>query len=306
MASKPSEKFAPPPWVAKPKLENCGLKVMKEGKRIQTITEIAQKPYVLFGRNASMSDIKLEHPSISRRHALIGHGSSGNIYVMDLGSSHGTFVNSQRLKKKKREPLRDGYTVKFGASTREYIVKLDLDIDDDSITKTQPNPKKRKLEKTANDIESEQNGAKRAKIEKVSCRHLLVKHKDSRRPKSWKSDSGITRSKQDAIELILKFRKEILGETVDENENENENGSKDTNGNESDKDKKEDKLKAKFKELASKESDCNSYKRGGDLGSFGKGRMQKPFEIAAFALSIGQLSEPVQTDSGVHLILRYA
>lgn len=166
MSSKQADKFAPPPWVVSPKLENCGLKVMKEGKRIQTITEIGQKSYVLFGRNASMSDIKLEHPSISRRHALIGHGSSGNIYVMDLGSSHGTFVNKQRLKKKKRQPLRDGYIIKFGASTREYIVKLDLDSDDNHDTNNiinqqindKTNTRKRKLEKTANDREVEQNG----------------------------------------------------------------------------------------------------------------------------------------------------
>merc|ERR1712228_431535 len=115
-------------------------------------TEIAQKPFVLFGRNASMSDIKLEHPSISRRHAMGGHGSSGNLYVMDLGSSHGTFVNKQRLQKKKREVVRDGYVVKFGASTREYIVKLDLDANDgygdNDASKTKQNSKKRKLEKT--------------------------------------------------------------------------------------------------------------------------------------------------------------
>lgn len=56
--------------------------------------------------------------------------------------------------------------------------------------------------------------------------------------------------------------------------------------------------------LASTESDCSSAKRGGDLGFFGKGSMQKPFEDATFALKVGELSEPVKTDSGYHLILR--
>ena len=43
---------------------------------------------------------------------------------------------------------------------------------------------------------------------------------------------------------------------------------------------------------------------GGDLGVFGRGKMQVPFERAAFALQVGQLSDIVDTDSGVHLILR--
>lgn len=64
--------------------------------------------------------------------------------------------------------------------------------------------------------------------------------------------------------------------------------------------------KSSFAELASKYSDCSSAKRGGDLGPFGKGAMQKPFEEAAFALKVGELSEPVFTDSGVHIILRTA
>lgn len=62
--------------------------------------------------------------------------------------------------------------------------------------------------------------------------------------------------------------------------------------------------KASFADLASKYSDCSSAKRGGDLGSFKKGAMQKPFEEASFALKVGELSEPVFTDSGVHIILR--
>ena len=63
---------------------------------------------------------------------------------------------------------------------------------------------------------------------------------------------------------------------------------------------------ATLAELASKYSDCSSAKRGGDLGPFGRGSMQKPFEDAAFALAVGELSDIVDTDSGVHLILRTA
>ena len=59
-------------------------------------------------------------------------------------------------------------------------------------------------------------------------------------------------------------------------------------------------------ELAEQFSDCSSAKRQGDLGMFGRGQMQKPFEDATYALSVGEMSVPIYTDSGIHLILRTA
>lgn len=107
----------------------------------------------------------------------------------------------------------------------------------------------------------------------VDASHLLVKHRESRRPASWRCDN-ITKSKDEALAELEKF---------------------------------EDQIKSKeksFQELASEYSDCSSAKRGGDLGSFARGQMQKPFEDAAFSLKVGEMSGPVWTDSGVHLILR--
>ncbi|XP_063687654.1 uncharacterized protein LOC134820923 [Bolinopsis microptera] len=110
------------------------------------------------------------------------------------------------------------------------------------------------------------------RADKVRASHLLVKHKDSRRPSSWKEDN-ITRTKEEALEILDGFIKEI------------EDG-------------------ASFADLAKVNSDCSSARNGGDLGHFGKGQMQKPFEEATFALQIGEMSGPVDTDSGVHVILR--
>lgn len=58
--------------------------------------------------------------------------------------------------------------------------------------------------------------------------------------------------------------------------------------------------------LAKQFSDCSSAKRNGDLGSFKKGQMQKAFEDVSFRLRVGQLSQPVETSSGIHIILRTA
>ena len=112
----------------------------------------------------------------------------------------------------------------------------------------------------------------------VRASHLLVKHAGSRRPASWREDP-ITRSKADALARLAALRAGIAAAPD---------------------------LRAAFAAAAAEHSDCSSAAKGGDLGTFGPGAMQKAFEDGAFALRVGELSGVVDSDSGVHIILRTA
>lgn len=59
-----------------------------------------------------------------------------------------------------------------------------------------------------------------------------------------------------------------------------------------------------FEELAKDFSKCPSGQSGGDLGEFGKGQMVAPFEEACFGLEVNEISKPVKTQFGYHLIKR--
>ena len=58
-----------------------------------------------------------------------------------------------------------------------------------------------------------------------------------------------------------------------------------------------------FEDIAAEHSLCPSGANGGDLGFFGRGQMVGEFETAAFDLKVGEISAPVRTNFGWHLIL---
>jgi len=57
-----------------------------------------------------------------------------------------------------------------------------------------------------------------------------------------------------------------------------------------------------FEDVAQAISICPSKKNGGNLGWFGRGQMVKEFEEAAFSLNKGEISKPIRTQFGWHLI----
>ena len=110
-----------------------------------------------------------------------------------------------------------------------------------------------------------------------STAHLLIKHTGSRNPVSRRTGQQVTLSPEDAQKELAMYQQKIQQEGL-----------------------------ATFPQYAQERSDCSSFQNGGDLGFFGRGQMQAPFEEASFALGVGEMSGIVSTDSGYHLIYRIA
>ena len=115
----------------------------------------------------------------------------------------------------------------------------------------------------------------------VRASHFLIKHEKSRNPVSRRTNESTAHITLAAAKDEMRQWVEKLQEASDPRP-----------------------LAEKFAALAYHRSDCGSFEVGGDLGTFGPGEMQAPFEEAACSTPIGSLSEPVQTDSGLHVIFR--
>lgn len=111
--------------------------------------------------------------------------------------------------------------------------------------------------------------------------HVLIKHCESRNPVSRRTDLSTENvTVAAAREELSRWRDELLKDSRP--------------------------MPEKFAALAHHRSDCGSFQAGGDLGEFGPGEMQEPFEQATISLPIGEVSGIVSTDSGLHLIYRTA
>jgi len=65
------------------------------------------------------------------------------------------------------------------------------------------------------------------------------------------------------------------------------------------------KSKKDFRKLAKEHSECPSSQKGGDLGFIPRGKLFQPLEIAAFRLKNNEISQPIESKEGVHLIKLY-
>ncbi|KAB7498272.1 Nuclear inhibitor of protein phosphatase 1 [Armadillidium nasatum] len=111
-----------PKWAGKPPV-GVHLDVSKIDKLIQKLM-IDEKKCYLFGRNPHLNDFCIDHASCSRVHAALVYHKHLNLpFLVDLGSTHGTFIGQIRLEANKPTQLPINSSFHFGASTRIYTIR---------------------------------------------------------------------------------------------------------------------------------------------------------------------------------------
>lgn len=125
-------KYAEPPEARKPK-RRWRLYPFKGEQPLPTL-HIHRQSCFLIGRDRKICDIPVDHPSCSKQHAALQYrlvnyeredgmvGKRIRPYLIDLESANGTFVNNQKIDAKKYVELLEKDVIKFGFSSREYVL----------------------------------------------------------------------------------------------------------------------------------------------------------------------------------------
>ncbi len=136
----PPLQYAKPEWSARPPdchgedvldaegySDHYFLEILKNGSIVDKIK--LNREFTSFGR-LDTCDVLCEHPSLSRYHAILQY-SNGDVdnakfpegfYIYDLNSTHGTFVNKNRIRPNEYVKLNNDSMFKLGLSTRLYIL----------------------------------------------------------------------------------------------------------------------------------------------------------------------------------------
>ncbi|XP_078537342.1 smad nuclear-interacting protein 1 [Lissotriton helveticus] len=125
-------KYSEPPESRVPK-KRWRLYPFKNDEVLPVMYIHRQSAYLL-GRHRKIADIPIDHPSCSKQHAVLQYrlveftrvnGQTGRRvrpYIIDLGSGNGTYLNNQRIEPQRYYELKEKDVLKFGFSSREYVV----------------------------------------------------------------------------------------------------------------------------------------------------------------------------------------
>ncbi|XP_001380534.3 kanadaptin [Monodelphis domestica] len=126
----PAPPYQEPPWGGPPDVP-YSLETLKGGTILGS-RSLEGRSRCVFGRLPSC-DVILEHPSVSRFHAVLQHRVRGQeveddprgpgFYLYDLGSTHGTFLNKARVPPRTYCRVHVGHVLRFGGSTRLFILQ---------------------------------------------------------------------------------------------------------------------------------------------------------------------------------------
>ncbi|XP_056424571.1 kanadaptin-like [Hyla sarda] len=126
--TSPTIPYEEPAWSGRPQALYT-LETLKDGSILST-KSLNGSSWTVFGRLPTCH-VSLEHPSVSRYHAVLQYRSvpgteqdqDPGFYVYDLGSTHGTFINKQRIQSKTYSRFRVGHVLKFGGGTRLFVLQ---------------------------------------------------------------------------------------------------------------------------------------------------------------------------------------
>ncbi|KAJ4867888.1 FHA domain-containing protein DDL [Raphanus sativus] len=125
--------FNEPPEARKPN-KRWRLYVFKDSEPLDEPLQLHRQSCYLFGRERRVADIPTDHPSCSKQHAVIQYREvtvekpDGMVekqvkpYLMDLGSTNKTYINKDPIESERYYELREKDTIKFGNSSREYVL----------------------------------------------------------------------------------------------------------------------------------------------------------------------------------------
>lgn len=96
-----------------------------KGNQTLPILHIHRQSGFLIGRDRNIADIPMDHPSISKQHAVLQYRfvrGEVRLYIIDLESVNGTYLNNNRIEARRYYELLEKDVIKFGFSSREYVV----------------------------------------------------------------------------------------------------------------------------------------------------------------------------------------
>lgn len=129
-------KYHEPPEARKPPTKQQWRMYVFKGKDLVDTIYLYSRSVWLLGRDEKVTDYLVEHPSVSKQHAVIQFRHRTNVdefgekmskvkpYLIDLESGNGTKLNGKKVAASKYVELIDGDVVGFGDSEREYVMML--------------------------------------------------------------------------------------------------------------------------------------------------------------------------------------